>query len=1083
LRFAALACVAVVMNRRIVALLTICVPLLGAVAQTATNYWDVNGVGAGLGGSGTWDTNTANWNDVSGTGTPYTWTNGAFEAVFGGTAGTVTMRTSIRANRFSFLSSGYYLVPTNNLFLTLVGVAPQIYVAPGVTATSVVSLAGADGFRRTGSGTLTLQSTNSASGTYRLTGGVILEEGLTILEGVQVNRMFRQNAVTISPGATLTVTNVAGNQARLGGLAGNGTAAFTSANSITFNLSGSQVFSGAITANGLTFNGVGSQIFTAASNWAGNLTINGNRLGATNASATLELSGTAAHTSSSGVSIRGALVLNNAVVAGTNRIANGSDIIFRGGLLRLIGNSTTGIVETVGTITLNSGANRIIVDQLGALDGTELRFTDSGSLRDQTSMTVDFSGTGGSLGSAGANPRITFSGTGLFVNTANGMLANSSANDARTIGWAVVDGTNWAGVGANGIVALADTARNSDTLSSAGNWELIGFTPSSDTTTLSANLGSSASLGPGVLKINPTASGQTLAVGTYSIFASALMLTGTNDFSITGTTGGLQVSSTTRYLWVTEEGTALNYGASFPSTGPLSKSGAGILNLNGSSSQLPAANFNLLQGVLRGTTTTLGGAAASGGANTTINLYGGVLEISGGGTLVRAATFGSAGGGGIRWRANGSGAQAGSGGFSAINGDASILLVDGPGSSVATNLIWDTSPNFVATGSSLIFGSVKADSRITFLNNIGLDDGVGAYDMREIRVVDNPDSTSDVARLAGTISGSTTVDLLKTGSGVLEFSGTNTYQGATLIREGMIRAVAHTNFSRTSKHIVMGGTLNLNGFTQQVGEVVLESGSIIGGGALTGSVFHVQSGVIASSLSGLGDLYKTQPGIVSLNTNSTFTGRAQVFQGVLKANAEFALGEVTQLVVAGGTLLLGGTGNRINDLAGVILSGGTLATDGLDEDLGALTLAANSVIDFGAGSDSVLTFASASGTWTGTLDILNWSGTAYTGGGAEQLRFTSDPTAYLSQITFAGIAGAVAIDNGTYFEVVPVPEPATVAGALGLLGVAGWWERRRWASLGRQLVRRAQRVPAYVIRNAVLAFFGFLIFGTIFFFA
>ena len=123
--------------------------------------------------------------------------------------------------------------------------------------------------------------------------------------------------------------------------------------------------------------------------------------------------------------------------------------------------------------------------------------------------------------------------------------------------------------------------------------------------------------------------------------------------------------------------------------------------------------------------------------------------------------------------------------------------------------------------------------------------------------------------------------------------------------------------------------------------------------------------------------------------------------------------------------------------------------------LGALTLSSNSVLDFGADNTTlgVLQFASLTGdpiTNAGrTLDIVNWDGNA-AGGGLDQLRFdTSIAGAIdLSQIRFfdgfgQGLGSGMQIAFNGYFEIVPVPEPATVFGAVFLLGLAGWHERRR----------------------------------------
>ena len=71
--------------------------------QTMT--WDPNGATAGTGGSGTWETTSAIWFN----GTSFVpWTNGTLDiALFGGTAGTVTVGVPISAQTLTFQTGGY----------------------------------------------------------------------------------------------------------------------------------------------------------------------------------------------------------------------------------------------------------------------------------------------------------------------------------------------------------------------------------------------------------------------------------------------------------------------------------------------------------------------------------------------------------------------------------------------------------------------------------------------------------------------------------------------------------------------------------------------------------------------------------------------------------------------------------------------------------------------------------------------------------------------------------------------------------------------------------------------------------------
>ena len=197
---------------------------------------------------------------------------------------------------------------------------------------------------------------------------------------------------------------------------------------------------------------------------------------------------------------------------------------------------------------------------------------------------------------------------------------------------------------------------------------------------------------------------------------------------------------------------------------------------------------------------------------------------------------------------------------------------------------------------------------------------------------------------------------------------------------------------------------------------------------------------------------------VNVDTGKTVTVNPATTNG-------FAAGT---LDVKSGTLLSGGS-DKIGNTTALTLSGGTFDTGGFSEGdvstsgLGALTLSANSTLDFGAGAGSQLWFSGVgSHTAATTLSILNWSGTASQAGGATDDRlifagtassFTSDFTQ--SDVSFNGSFGysAILFDAGHY-EIVPVPEPSTIATAMGLLGLIGWRQHRRARQSG-PAVRRA----------------------------
>ena len=125
----------------------------------------------GMGGSGTWDAgNTANWHDGK---IAVQWLdNGGIDyaAVFGGTAGTVTLGQGINANRLAFTATGYTLKDGT---LTLTGAEPTLGVAGGAAVTLEGVIAGASGLNKAGAGVLTLTGTNTYTGGTRINAGTL----------------------------------------------------------------------------------------------------------------------------------------------------------------------------------------------------------------------------------------------------------------------------------------------------------------------------------------------------------------------------------------------------------------------------------------------------------------------------------------------------------------------------------------------------------------------------------------------------------------------------------------------------------------------------------------------------------------------------------------------------------------------------------------------------------------------------------------------------------------------------------------------------------------------------------------------
>lgn len=933
-------------------------------AKAATLYWDANGAAAGTGGNGNWETTASLWRVDSDTGALGTWTNTGSnnDAVLAGTTGTATLTSNISVNDIMVnpSPSGNYTIAGSGQTLTLNGAVQSVLdVASGSTLTITSGLAGVNGFTKSSAGTLIL---DGAGGTNGLVGAITVNGG-TLQAGSATNngasQVLRSNAVNLVGGSLTTVGTTI--DLRVGALSGSGSVTPATGGAINIHALQDANFSGTITTTG-GLNLRGGNVTTQT--FSGNLTGLTGTIGI-NSGSTLMLTGTGDTTSGviggTTIAIRGGSFVmdnsggNTSLAAG--RVSDSAAVTFLGGTLSLIGNSA-GSSETLGAPTFSAGSNTIGVTNNGGA-GAQLTFTRSaGSWRDGT-ITINFVGAGtGTLGSSGNNPRITSTGAPITITGGGsaplGMFANTATG--ATVGWATVNGTEWAGYGANGVVALTPTTSPT----SAAN--LAALTATSNALFApTATVTSSGSIASGALKISPNG-GTTLAMGANNLITSAFMLAGSTDFNITAT--GAFNGPATKFIHVVDANTTLSTSLIMSgSNQPFVKAGAGFLSLNKGSTQFTPTNatgggMTLVAGVLRGTTTSLGGGASSGGAFTTINFRGGVLEVSGGGTFSRAIDLtGTASGGGVSFDSSSS--DRGDGGFSAIGGNATVTLVTAIGGSTAASLVWNDNA-FLSNGYVLTMGSTKADSRVDLTNAIGLDTGTptNSYFAREIRVADNTGSANDVARLSGIISGSANADLLKTGAGVLELTNTNTYSGNTLIQLGTLIATNGAAIADTSAVVLSntaGATFQLNN-SETIGA--------LSGGGTTGGNVNIQGNTLTvgdqrdSTFGGVisgtgGALTKQGTGTLRLTAaSSTYSGATSVTAGSLFVNGSLANTSSTS-VSANATLAANGTiANAVS-----IASSGRMAI-GADDTTGTLgsvtigSMALSGALEFGATGES-----------------------------------------------------------------------------------------------------------------------------------
>ena len=268
-----------------------------------------------------------------------------------------------------------------------------------------------------------------------------------------------------------------------------------------------------------------------------------------------------------------------------------------------------------------------------------------------------------------------------------------------------------------------------------------------------------------------------------------------------------------------------------------------------------------------------------------------------------------------------------------------------------------------------------------------------------------------------------------------------------------------------------GGTLDLNGTTQGVGNLTGSGGTILNNATGTNVTLTIgnnnggggnYAGVIANNTSGTGTvaLTKTGTGTITLSGTNTYTGATTVSGGTLLVNGSTASGSAVSVNNSGTTL--GGTGT-INGAVtvgnGAILLGGTGSTAS-----GTLTLTNNLTLNSGSiielalgGSGAHSTLARTGGTWsfsgTQAFTFINLGAQATTYDNIIT-GLAADPTTEGSwTITNAGWVGTFTYDGANIdLNVTNAPEPATYLAGVLTLGALLLHQRRRWRGLLRRHV-------------------------------
>jgi hypothetical protein len=293
----------------------------------------------------------------------------------------------------------------------------------------------------------------------------------------------------------------------------------------------------------------------------------------------------------------------------------------------------------------------------------------------------------------------------------------------------------------------------------------------------------------------------------------------------------------------------------------------------------------------------------------------------------------------------------------------------------------------------------------------------------------------------------------ETGGGHLQLFGANTYSGGTLFTSSTTFVdynssssfgtgpigYENTTFSLMESQGSTPITLanNVQILIGTTGVDFIGTAPTIFTGTWAGSTFALN--LRNNSASTVPVTFK---GVISGSGTVTYSGASGATINLSAANTYTG---ATVIGTSGGdtsVIVKGGVANAIAHTSSVTLAGGTFDPGGYNQTMSStpLAMSASSVIDYEAGTSSVVFANSASQTWTGTLTINNWTSSDVLQIGTVSGDVTA---AQLLDIDFTGYSGpAIEESNG---DIVPAPEPSTaLLGVVGGLGVL-WGVRRRKA--------------------------------------
>jgi autotransporter-associated beta strand protein len=631
---------------------------------------------------------------------------------------------------------------------------------------------------------------------------------------------------------------------------------------------------------------------------------------------TLQPTGTNASTYTGATIINGGkIALDTSSSSLTSGFLAATPLTLAGGAFEMIGRSGASVTQTLGNLSV-TGAGVITVTPNGGTS-TTLRFG-----------TLTASSAGGTLlVTAPTNTIVSNTTTALTNNILGGGRAVFS-DGAGALNWLSQGSATpfqWTGLGTGVGTTPSYTGAlpNDGSGVATGNYTLSG-SQTQNTAASTIN----------TLKLTSTGAAQALNLATFNMTAAGYLVTGTDAYSINGSTGAL-VAATDLIIHQFNSG-GLTINAPLSGAGMLTKAGTGTLTLGtGANGMTGAVTINA--GVLSFSNVASGGTGSLGaGLTTAVNIRnGGTLRytgttgtISGTASTAGAHTYNLTGGNANFEVTTGattltlSGVISGAGGLTKLGaGTLSIgaeatytgptFINAGTLATTTADFLPDTTPVTIGASGTLELGAGNA--------NIGSLTGSGVLSTLTARTIgvggDNRSST-----FTGTLAGAVASNLVKNGTGTFTYSpaAAKAWTGALSVNGGRLilgnaAAAATAADSNTIGSGVGVTELNLNGFNLSAGGT--NAYTFYGTGSAINSQANLVTGTGTLTLGGnvvvnntnapQGAIIDSTGGSLTMTAARTFDTRDSI--SVLPTEAELTIRGV--IAGTGGGITKAGAGN------------------------------------------------------------------------------------------------------------------------------------------------------------------------------